>query len=93
MGHYIWYYLTSSWGQAQLKRRVTVSSTLTTLSASNLGEVELPIPSQRDLDQIVSLVEASEAAYTWAIEAARLRRDAVRDSIIGTLDPNLGSNI
>ena len=93
MGHYIWYFLTSSWGQAQLKRRVTVSSTLTTLSASNLGEVELPIPSQRDLDQIVSLVEASEAAYTWAIEAARLRRDAVRDSIIGTLDPNLGSNI
>ena len=87
MGHYLWYFLTSSWGQAQLQRRVTVSSTMTTLSASNLGGVELPVPPQRDLDRIAALVEASEAAYARTIEAARLRRDAVRDSIIGAVDP------
>lgn len=90
MGHYIWYFLRSAWGQAQLKRRVTISSTMTMLSASNLGEVELLIPSPQQLDRIATLVEASEAAYSWAVEAARLRRDAVGDSIIGALDPIFG---
>ena len=87
MGAYLWYFLTSTWGQAQLKRRLTVSSSLTSLSATNLGDVELPIPAQRDLDRITTLVEASEEAYEWAVEAARLRRNAIRDSMIGTLYP------
>ena len=90
MGHFLWYFLRSSWGQAQLQRKVTVSSTMTTLSASNLGEVAVPIPSPQQLDRIASLVEASEEAYSWAVEAARLRRDAVRDSLIGSLDPTFG---
>ena len=90
MGHYLWYFLTSSLGQAQLQRKVTVSSTMTTLSASNLGEVAVPIPSPQQLDRIASLVEASEEAYSWAMEAARLRRDAVRDSLIGSLAPTFG---
>ena len=87
MGAYLWYFLTSTWGQAQLKRRLTVSSSLTSLSATNLRDVELPIPAQRDLDRIATLVEASEEAYEWAVEAARLRRNAIRDSMIGTLYP------
>ena len=87
MGAYLWYFLTSTWGQAQLKRRLTVSSSLTSLSATNLGDVELPIPAQRDLDRIATLVEASEEAYEWAVEAARLRRNAIRDSMIGTFYP------
>ena len=91
MGHYLWYFLTSSWGQAQLQRKVTVSSTMTTLSASNLGEVAVPIPSPQQLDRIASLVEASEEAYAWAVKVAQLRREAVRDSIIGALDPTFGT--
>ena len=86
MGHYLWYFLTSAWGQVQMKRRLTVSATMTSLSAGNLGEVELPIPPPRDLDRIASLVEASEEAYARAVEAAWLRRNAVRDSIIGAVD-------
>ena len=86
MGHYLWYFLTSTWGQVQMKRRLTVSATMTSLSAGNLGEVELPIPSPRDLDRIASLVEASEEAYARTVEAAWLRRSAVRDSIIGAVD-------
>lgn len=91
MGHFLWYFLMSSWGQVQLQRKVTVSSTMTTLSASNLGEVEVPIPSPQQLDRIASLVEASEEAYAWAVKVAQLRREAVRDSIIGALDSTFGT--
>ena len=92
MGHYIWYFLTSSWGQAQLKRRLTVSATVTSLSARNLAEVNLTIPSPRNLERIASLVEASEDAYAATMEAVQLRRDAVRDAIIGTVDPTFRPN-
>ena len=87
MGLYIWYFLTSAWGQAQMKRRLTVSPTITSLSASNLGEVELPIPSPRQMDQIADLIEASNDAYKWTVETARLRQDEIRDSIIGEMYP------
>ena len=87
MGHYLWYWLTSSWGQAQLKRRLTTTATVTALSATNLGEVELPIPSPQELDRIARLVEVSEEAYAASVEAARLRKDVLRDSIIGTVNP------
>ena len=93
MGAYIWYFLTSTWGQAQLKRRLTVSSTLTSLSARNLGEVELSVPSPRELDRIAWLVEASEEAYALTLEAARLRRDALRDSIISGIGATPTSTI
>ena len=86
MGHWLWYFLTSAHGQAQLARRITVSATLKSLSARNLGEVEVPVPSPRDLDTIARLVEASESAYTSAVEAARLRRDALRDSLIKEIE-------
>ena len=93
MGPYLWYFLTSSWGQAQLKRRLTVSSTMTSLSASNLGEVELPLPAPRDLERIALLVEASEEAYAAAVEAARLRRDSVRDSVIVAVAPQFRPHV
>ena len=82
MGHWLWYFLSSSHGKAQLARRMNVTSTITSLSAKNLGEVQIPVPSDRDLDAIAQLVEASEAAYTSTVEAARLRRETLRDSII-----------
>lgn len=82
LGHWLWWFLSSPHGQAQLARRLTVSSTITSLSASSLREVEVPVPSARELHQAAELVEASEAAYEAAVEAARLRRDALRDSLI-----------
>ena len=82
MGHWLWYCLTSSLGRTQLAKRMTVSATLRSLSAKNLGEVQVPVPSPRDLDAVAQLVEASEEAYESAIEAARLRRGALRDAVI-----------
>ena len=62
-----------------------MSATLRSLSAKNLGEVQVPVPSPRDLDVVARLVEASEEAYESAIEAARLRRGALRDAVIHEL--------
>ena len=82
MGHWLWYFLTSSQGRTQLARRLVVSATVTTLSARSLGEVEIPLPSGRELDSVARLVEASEEAYISAVHAARLRRETLRDSVI-----------
>ena len=82
MGHYLWYFLTSAYGRSQLVKRLTVNRTITTLSASAVAEVEVPVPFPRQLDQVVRLVEASEEAYTSAVQAAQLRRESVRDSVI-----------
>ena len=59
-----------------------MSSTVTSLSASSLGEIEVPVPSPRELNLVARLVEASESAYNSAVEAARIRREAIRDSVI-----------
>ena len=40
------------------------------------------MPSRRQLDQVNRLVEASEEAYASAVQAARLRRETIRDSVI-----------
>ena len=85
MGHYLWYYLTSSFGRVQLAKRTTPGVTLTSLSARNLGEVPVPVPKARTLDRLAELVEASEAAYASALEAAIQRRDVLRDALIGDL--------
>ena len=82
MGHWLWYFLSSARGRAQIAKRMTVSATITSLSARSLGEVEVPVPSARDLDRVVQLVEASEAAYASAVEALRLRRETLRDAIM-----------
>ena len=85
MGHYLWYFLTSLQGQAQLQRQLTVSPSVTSLSASNLSEVKLSVPSAQKLNQIARLVEASENAYAATLKAARIGRAAIRDSIIGEI--------
>ena len=82
MGHYLWYFLTSVYGRSQLVKRLTVNATITTLSASALAEVEVPPPSPRQLALVVRLVEESEAAYASAVQAAKLRRETIRDSVI-----------
>ena len=85
MGHWLWYFLTSTRGRAEMVKRMTVSATVTSLSASNLGEIEVPVPSLHDLVTLVRLVEASEDAYAAALEAARLRRESLRDSIVDSM--------
>ncbi len=85
MGHWLWYCLTSSLGRTQIAKQMTTSATLKSLSAKNLGEVKVPVPSPRDLDAAARLVEASEEAYESTIEAARLRREVLRDAVIHEL--------
>ena len=82
---FLWCFLTSDYGRRQLVKRLTVNTTITSLSARALGEVEVPLPSPQQLDQLVRLVEASEEAYTSAIQAAQLRRETIRDSVIGEI--------
>ena len=93
LGHFLWYFLSSTLGRAQLNKQLTVSSTVTSLSARNLREVELTVPAPPELDQIARLVEASEEAYALTVEAARLRRDALRDSIISGIEATRTSTI
>ena len=88
MGHWLWYFLTSSRGKAQLVRRMTVTATLKSLSARSLGEVEVPVPTARELDMVAQIVESSEEAYTRSIEAARLRRETVRDALVEEIGYN-----
>ena len=82
LGHWLWYFLSSTQGKVQLANRMTVSASLKSLSAKSLGEIDVPLPSIRELDAVERIVEASEASYTAAVEAARLRRDTLRDSMV-----------
>ena len=82
MAHWLFFYLSSASGRRQIARRKLTSSSIRFLSAKDIGEMEVPIPSREELDAIVQLVEQSEAAHTAAIEAARLRREAIRDAIV-----------
>ena len=81
MGHYLWYFLTSAYGEAQIKRAARGTS-VPLLTAGSMAEIMVPMPSTRDLDLFARLVEASEAAYASAIDAARSRREALRDALI-----------
>ena len=90
MGHWLWLFLTSIHGRVQLSKRLNVNATVISLSARNLGEIEVPLPPQRELDAVVRLVEASEAAYTASLEAARLRRDVLRDAIVAEVGRRSG---
>lgn len=85
MGHYMWYFLTSLQGSTALNARVNASATMRALAARDLGKIMLPVPSPRELDQMATLVEASEEAFSMAMEAARLRRATLRDSVIGEI--------
>ena len=85
MGHYLWYFLASTYGQREIAKRLSTAATITSLSAANLGEIQLQVPSMQELDQVARIVEASEEAYALEMEAARLRRETVRDAIISIM--------
>ena len=46
-GPYLRYFLSSAYGRSQFLKRLSVSATTTSLSATALGEVEFPLPSPR----------------------------------------------
>ena len=85
MGHWLWYFLSSTHRKSQIYRRLTVNATVTSLSAANLSKVQVLVPSPRELELIARLVESSETAYETAIEAAMLRRSVLRDAIISEI--------
>ena len=85
MGRYLWYFLTSSLGQARLQRQLTVGKTMVSLTATDLGRVEATVPQGRRLEQIVRLAEAQEECYQQEMRAADLMRRTLRDSIIREL--------
>ena len=93
MGHWLWYFLTSSHGKAQLARRMTTGTAITFLSARNLGEVDVPVPSPHELDALARIVEASEAAHTATVQAARLRRKVLRDALVDDVISRATSNV
>jgi len=90
LGHYLWWYLTSSVGRRQVEAQVTLS-TLPSLSAKALGDVEVPVPPLVELRRLAGLIEASEGAHRLAIEAARIRHDVLRDSIIAEVAARSGA--
>ena len=85
LGHFLWYYFTSVYGRAQLGARLNTSSTIASLSAQSIEEIVVPLPDFRRLHQLANLIEESRRAYVASLEAARQRRDAVRDHIIHSL--------
>lgn len=93
MGHWLWYFLTSSHGKAQLARRMTTGTAITFLSARNLGEVDVPVPSAHELDALARIVEASEASHIATVRAARLRREVLRDALVADVIGRATSNV
>jgi len=81
LAHFLWYYLTSTRGRAEVAARLTATS-LPTLSAKALGDVPLVAPPPGELRRLVGLIEASQAAYDAALDAARIRHEVLRDAIV-----------
>ncbi|MCY4475765.1 MAG: hypothetical protein OXC83_10085 [Chloroflexi bacterium] len=86
MGHWLWYYLTSDFGRTQIARRISSSATLKSLSAKSMAEIEVPVPTMRELNRIARLVEASEATYHSAVEAANIRRVIYRNAVVNAFE-------
>ena len=91
MGQFLWYFLSSTVGKAHLAKRQTVAATAVSLSARSVGEIEIPTPTPWALDLLSRIVEASEDVYMQASMALQLRRELIRDSIIGSIDPVTGA--
>lgn len=84
LAHFLWYYLTSTRGRAEVAARFTATS-LPTLSARALGDVPVVVPPASELNRLADLIEATEASREAALEAVRVRHDVLRDAIIGAL--------
>ena len=85
MGHFLWYFLSSTSGKTQMNQRLTNNPIQPLLTAANLKKIQIPIPSTQELNNIVRLVEVSDEAYLTSVEAAQIRRRTLRDTIIGEI--------
>ena len=84
LAHFLWYYLSSGRGRAEITSRLTATS-VPTLSARSLGEVPVPLPSSRELRLMPDLILESEWSRKTALEAVRARHDVLRDAIIAEI--------
>lgn len=84
MGAFLWWFFCSRYGRAQVESRM-VGTTVQLLRMGALAEIEVPVPSARDLRLIADLVDTSEAAYTSAVQAAEIRHSTIRDYLIEDL--------
>lgn len=84
MAHFLWYYLTSNLGRAEVASRLTATS-LPTLTARALGDVPIVVPGPVELYSLANLIEATEVSRNAAFEAIRARHDVVRDAIVGAI--------
>ena len=80
---YLWYYLASTIGRAQVAARLTATA-LPTLSVRALGEVPVPI-SRKGERRMAGLVRAWMESRAAALEAAHVRHEVLRDAIIGQI--------
>lgn len=85
MGLYLWWFLTSREGRRTAESRMVAGVTLSSLLPSALAAVEVALPSASRLRLFAQLIEASEQAYRAGTEAAKIRRNAVRDHLIREL--------
>ena len=85
MGLYLWWFLTSREGRRMVESRMVAGITLSSLLPSALADIEVPIPAAAQLRLLAQLIEASEQAYRAATDAARIRRNTVRDFLMETL--------
>ena len=92
ISYWLWYYLTSAYGRAQLSRHRTRGGSLTWLSRRRLAELQVPVPAATEVAAMVRLVDAAEAAYTASAEAARLRREVLRDALVGDIVRRMAPN-
>lgn len=83
LAHFLWYYLTSARGRALVEGQITQGVTIPTLSAGALAGIPVPIPDATLLRALPRLVEATLEAHAAAVTAARIRRDTIRDAVIG----------
>ena len=81
LAHFLWYYLSSGRGRAEIASRLTATS-VPTLSTKALGDVPVPVPPAKDLGRLADLIHAAELSREDALEAVRVRHDVLRDAII-----------
>lgn len=85
LGQFLWYYLSSNTGRSDLVARITRGMTVPSLSARALAALPIPLPAVGQLPRIAELAAQSELAYRAGLAATHLRRDVVRDAVIGSI--------
>jgi hypothetical protein len=85
MGIFMWWFFTSDYGRRLLEGAMLPSATLMSLPANRLATIDLPMPPASERFRLADLIETSERAYISAIEAARTRRNIIKNDVINDL--------